>query len=106
MIGTNSRVLDLGSGERRRNTNYINMDIKLFHTIDLIGDIHRIPFKDNSFDAIIVDAVLEHTEDPHFAADEIWRVTTSGELCLCRNPISAALSWSPKGFSKVHITRN
>lgn len=41
---------------------------------DIIGDIHALPFPDNSQEAIICLAVLEHVEDPFTAVRELRRV--------------------------------
>jgi len=45
---------------------------------DIVGDIHHLPFADNSQDAIICIAVLEHVEDPIRAWQEIYRVLKPG----------------------------
>lgn len=45
---------------------------------DIIGDIHNLPFENNSQDAIICVAVLEHVEDPAKACGEIYRVLRPG----------------------------
>src|SRR6478672_3807872 len=41
---------------------------------DIVGDIHNLPFADESIDAVICLAVLEHVEDPIKAMKEIYRV--------------------------------
>lgn len=40
-----------------------------------IGNIYNIPFRDNSFDAVICNEVLEHVEHPLRAINELRRVT-------------------------------
>lgn len=40
----------------------------------LIYDAHDIPFEDESFDGVIVQAVLEHVVDPYRCCEEIYRV--------------------------------
>ncbi len=40
-----------------------------------VGDIYKIPFKDNSFDLVICSEVLEHLQDPKKALSELHRVT-------------------------------
>lgn len=45
---------------------------------DIVGDIHALPFADDSTDAIICLAVLEHVEDPVKACREIFRTLKPG----------------------------
>lgn len=45
---------------------------------DIVGDIHQLPFADNSVDAIVCVAVLEHVEEPQQAMREIYRVLKPG----------------------------
>lgn len=45
---------------------------------DIIGDIHNLPFADNSQEAILCIAVLEHVENPIQAVAEIYRTLKPG----------------------------
>src|SRR3989338_5334770 len=40
---------------------------------DIIGDIHNLPLENESIDAIICIAVLEHIKNPFKAFEEIYR---------------------------------
>lgn len=53
---------------------------------DIIGDIHHLPFADNSQEAIICAAVLEHVEDPFQAVNEIRRTLKPGGYALVYVP--------------------
>ena len=67
-------------------TEYKIMDpVADFHP-DIVGDIHKMPFGDNSIDAIICLAVLEHVENPILAMSEIHRVLKPGGYCLIYVP--------------------
>jgi len=45
---------------------------------DIVGDVHDLPFEDNSVDAVICMNVLEHVEEPQKAVKEIYRVLKPG----------------------------
>lgn len=45
---------------------------------DFVGDIHNLPFKDNSVEAIFCSSVIEHVENPIRAVEEIYRVLKPG----------------------------
>jgi ubiquinone/menaquinone biosynthesis C-methylase UbiE len=45
---------------------------------DIVGDIHNLPMKDESEEAIICIAVLEHVENPIKAFEEMYRVLKPG----------------------------
>lgn len=53
---------------------------------DIIGDIHHLPFPDNSQDAVICVSVLEHVENPIRAAGELYRVLKPGGYVLAYVP--------------------
>jgi SAM-dependent methyltransferase len=52
----------------------IGLDIYASHLTHVVADAHKIPFADQSFDAVLVQAVLEHVLDPGKVVAEIWRV--------------------------------
>lgn len=53
---------------------------------DIVGDIHDLPLADNSQEALVCLAVLEHVEDPWQAMREIHRVLKPGGMCLLYVP--------------------
>lgn len=53
---------------------------------DIVGDIHALPFVDDSQDAIVCMSVLEHVEDPITATKELYRVLKPGGLCFVYVP--------------------
>jgi SAM-dependent methyltransferase len=53
---------------------------------DVVGDIHALPFADNSQDAYFCLAILEHVEDPKRACREMYRTLSSGGYCLLYVP--------------------
>ncbi len=50
-----------------------------------VGDIYKLPFKENSFDLVICTEVMEHLENPGEALKEIERVTSKYALLTVPN---------------------
>ncbi|CAI7597466.1 unnamed protein product [Penicillium pancosmium] len=64
-----------------------------------VGDIHAIPFPDDTFDIVHVHQVLQHIADPVRALQEMRRVVKQGGIVAVRE--SASQTWYPesKGIS-------
>ncbi len=79
-------LLNIGSGSPSESKFYedrkflaINFDINAKYLgVDVIGDAHSLPFKDNSIDIITSFEVFEHLKNPFVAAKEIFRVVKPG----------------------------
>ncbi|HDO25131.1 MAG TPA: methyltransferase domain-containing protein, partial [Nitrospirae bacterium] len=78
----NPRVLVLGGGIPGNGIEMLfDPKIELLETDVFFGprtaaivDAHCIPFKDNTFDGVVIQAVLEHVVDPALCVKEIHRV--------------------------------
>ncbi len=68
------------------------------------GDATKLPFKSNSFDAVICLDVLEHIEDDVSALEEIYRVTKAGGNFLFSVPEDPKL-WSDHDEAVNHVRR-
>jgi SAM-dependent methyltransferase len=80
-------VLDCGSGKRDIYfENVVNFEIANYDTTDVLGVAEELPFEDQSFDAVISIAVLEHVKDPFRCAAEISRVLKPGGQLYCCVP--------------------
>jgi SAM-dependent methyltransferase/uncharacterized protein YbaR (Trm112 family) len=64
----------------------IESDVAFGSTISLICDAHDIPFANNSFDGVVVQAVLEHVVDPYRCVEEIYRVLKKNGLVYSETP--------------------
>lgn len=51
-----------------------------------LGDAHRLPFPDGSFDAVRCERVMMHLADPDLAVRELLRVTRPGGRVLVADP--------------------
>lgn len=101
----NGKIIDIGGGLRidpkrnnhgginnpwvidlARNADYKILDKVADYNPDIVGDIHNLPFKDNSIDSILCMSVLEHVEEPSRAIKEIYRSLKSGGYCFIQVP--------------------
>jgi ubiquinone/menaquinone biosynthesis C-methylase UbiE len=53
-----------------------------------VGDIEKIPFPDNTFDAIMCLGVMEYLRNDEPALREMWRVLTDGGKAIITTPSS------------------
>ena len=72
-------LLDCGAGMRNAYySNIVNFEIANYWSTDVLGVGEHLPFTDNTFDAVISVAVLEHVKDPFACSKEIIRVLKPG----------------------------
>jgi uncharacterized protein YbaR (Trm112 family) len=74
-------VLDDGAGFPLDNQNFDNVlqfEIVKYPSTDVVGRGEKLPFKDNSFDAVISESVLEYVEDLFSYVHEVYRVLKVG----------------------------
>ena len=82
--GLHGRLLDIGCGDMldrigfTPGEEYIGVDITRSKYTKLLVDIHKLPFKNESFDSCICNAVLEHIREPEVALSECHRVLRRG----------------------------
>lgn len=64
----------------------IESDVAFAERTNFICDAHDLPFKDETFDGVIAQAVLEHVLDPWRCASEIHRVLKPGGTVYAETP--------------------
>jgi len=95
-----SFILDAGSGLRRLPVqNVINLEICDYPSTDILAVGEDLPFQDNTFDAVLSLAVLEHVKDPFRCANELIRVTKPGGKILSIVPFLQAEHGYPSHFA-------
>ncbi len=89
-----TRVLDAGAGEGQYKHyfgqhRYCGLDLGVgdatwnYSTLDAVGDLSRMPFRDGAFDAAINIVTLEHVREPALVIAEMARVLAPhGRLLL------------------------
>lgn len=77
----NGIILDDGAGYPLDQHNFdhvVQLEIVKYPTTDVVGNGLKLPFKSDSFDAVLSEAVLEHVQDPFTYVSEIYRVLKPG----------------------------
>lgn len=98
-------ILDCGAGSRPvYYENVVNFEIAAYPSTDVRGVGEVLPFKDNSFDAVVSVAVLEHVKDPFQCAREIVRVLKPGGDLLCCVPFLQPMHGYPHHY--YNMTRS
>lgn len=91
-------ILNLGSGTKIKRKDAVNVDFYPFANVDVVADITKLPFKDNSVDAVICESVLEHMKDPWSAIKEMRRVLKPKGLAYITVPFMAGFHSSPEDY--------
>lgn len=103
---------NIGSGPRRLRADVINMDVTKYDGVDVVGDIHALPFDSGSLSMIVCDNVLEHVTDAERAAAEIERVLAPGGVGYISTPYLYPFHSSPHDYYRwtheglQHLLRN
>ena len=87
MSGRGLLKLNLGCGRDIRQ-GWINLDKIQYPGVDIVFDLDTFPypFCDNTFDAILMQDVLEHLRDPITVMREIYRISKDGCIIIIRTP--------------------
>ena len=65
---------------------FVDSDVSFGPRTMLVCDAHDLPFEDQSFDGVIVQAVLEHVVDPYRCCEEIHRVLKQQGVVYAETP--------------------
>jgi len=83
-----SNKLNLGSGNVVL-PGYTNLDSVALPSVDIIHDldVYPWPIKDNTYEEVFCDNVLEHLSSIIKPMEELWRITKPGGKIVIRVPI-------------------
>ncbi|MCK4233399.1 methyltransferase domain-containing protein [candidate division WOR-3 bacterium] len=80
-------IINLGCGNRK-SPKMIGVDINPLTDVDIIADLSHFPypFKDDIFDKVICNSILEHIDDLVNAIREIHRISKNGAQITITGP--------------------
>jgi len=107
----NPIVLNIGSGERfigeeslnSDSISIVNLDISLSPSIDVLGDAHKLPFGNATFQGIVCQAVLEHTRDPEIIIEEIHRILQKRGILYVEVPFLQGFHPNPTDYYRYTL---
>lgn len=82
---------------------FVESDIYFGSRSNLIADAHDLPFADNSFDAVISQAVLEHVLRPQACIDEMHRVLKPRGLLFVDVPFLFPVHMGAHDFTRFTL---
>ena len=91
-------VLNFGSGSRFLGERVVNLDIEDSAYVHVVNKSEKIPFKDNSFDAVLLEYVLEHVEDYLGLLKDVVRVLKPGGSILITVPFRQNYHACPQDY--------
>mgnify|MGYP003965201019 FL=1 len=98
----NKNCLQIGVREKKYAPHWVSVDLyNISDLIDFNYDIHDLKFKEEIFDIVVCNAVLEHVEDPIKAIKELSRVLKKGGLIWVELPFCQPYHPIPHDFWRV-----
>lgn len=83
-----SNKINIGCGKNIRK-GYLNLDSVKLPNVDVVHDLNKYPWplKDNTFDEVLCDNVLEHLDSIIEPMEEIWRISRNKNKIIIKVPI-------------------
>jgi SAM-dependent methyltransferase len=105
-VGPGDLILDFGAGNTPVNClrpNVVYLDVQHYRNTDVVCTTPRLPFADNTFEAVISQAVFEHLADPHETARELRRVLKPGGTIYIDTAFLQPLHGDPSHFFNMTL---
>ncbi|MDB5047940.1 MAG: methylase involved in ubiquinone/menaquinone biosynthesis [Fibrobacteres bacterium] len=100
IIGGSTVGEGLGRYLRDPAFRFVESDIYFGPRTGLISDAHDIPFADNAFDGVIIQAVIEYMVDPERGVREIHRILKTGGMVYSETPFMAQVHGGRYDFNR------
>lgn len=95
-----ARILVIGAGDSEVKGNVTYTDVAFGKNVHCIADAHDLPFVDESFDACVAVAVLEHVADPYRCVEEVRRILRPGGFVFAETPFMQPVHMGAYDFTR------
>ena len=95
--------MNIGSSSKKTYSNSVNLDIGLFKGVDVVADGKELPFRDGSFDRILIECVLEHIDEAEKVMAESSRVLKKGGKLFVSLPFMFVFHGSPDDYNRYSM---
>jgi SAM-dependent methyltransferase len=85
---------------KSKDLDFVEGDVSFGPRTKIVFDSHSIPYQSESFDCIIVQAVLEHVIDPVKCVSEIYRVLKPKGIVYAETPFMQQVHGGPYDFTR------
>ncbi len=109
MLPDNSKILVIGGSIKGQGMDsiysnesfeIIGSDVSFGPYTKIISDAHDIPFEDEVFDCVIIQAVLEHVVEPQRCVSEVTRVLKSSGIVHAETPFMQQVHMKQYDFTR------
>jgi SAM-dependent methyltransferase len=98
------KLVDLGSGGRRLSPDTICVDFIPFASTGVVADVHHLPFRSESVDAVFATGLLEHVADSERVIAEMARIVRPGGLIHIEVPFLQQYHEDPIDYRRYTVT--
>jgi len=113
MLPAEAVVLDVGSSNTKgryasfvavtKDIRIIALDIEKAEGIDVVADVHHLPFLSETIDAVFCVSVLEYVQQPPQALNEILRILKPGGLLYLNVPFVFRYAPEPEDLYRFSL---
>lgn len=100
VVGGGTVGSGLSSLYEARDVTVIGSDVFASPMTDLVADGHSLPFRDASFDGVVIQAVLEHVLDPARVVAEIRRILKPRGVVYAETPFMQQVHMGAYDFTR------
>ncbi len=96
-------ILNIGSGGKNFGGKCINLDIECFPNVDIVSDAGRLPFKDEKFDLVLIENVIEHIFNINDVISEIKRILKDRGKVYATVPFIRSYHGNPQDYWRFTV---